>query len=238
MNKQTIILLLILTIVSCGKRTELPINESQFRNKTFSLFSESEKDTLTIEFQDSTHQIFELHQKNIPWRISNYGNSNFLVLDNRVIGIKNSGVGKFECTYIGLTDNTFTIIEKTPKWKKNELYGIWIEEKYVGTDSTDFPPPPLPPEKIKLNWPPSYTISETKIKLDLYGQYESKIEINNSGEFIQMDLSNSVGFGMRENLWQIKFLSDSLMIIDKSVDDMLESHGEKKLTNIKLIKKR
>ena len=238
MNKPTIILLLILTIVSCGKGTELPINESQFRNKTFSLFSESEKDTLTIEFQDSTHQIFELRQKNIPWRISNYDNSNFLVLDNRVIGIKKTDKDEFECTYIGLIDNPFMIVERKFKWKKEQIYGTWVEEKYVGTDSTDFPPPPIQPENNKWNWPPSHTITETKIELDFYDKFESEIEINNTGEFIQMNLNNSVGLGIREELWQIKHLSDSLMIVDKRVDNILSSHGEKSLTNIRLIKKR
>ena len=239
MNKPTIILLLILTIVSCGKRTELHINESQFQNKTFSIFSESEQDSLFIEFQDSTHQIFGiLWQGKIPWRISHYENANFLVLDNRVIGIKKTDQGKFDCKYIGLNDNSFEMVERNPKWAKEQLYGTWIEEKYIGTDSTDFPPPPIQPDNEKWNWPPSYTISKDKIELDFYDQFESEIEINNSREFIQMDLNNSVGLGVRENFWRIKYLSDSIMIIDKRVDDILKSNGERKFTNIKLIKKR
>jgi len=226
-------------IVSCGKKTEFPIDKSQFQNKTFSVHSESEQDTLFIEFQDSTHQIFgSLWQGKIPWRISQYENANFLVLDNRVIGIKKISEDKFECTYIGLNDNTFEMAERNPKWTKEQVYGTWIEEKYIGTDSTDFPPPPIQPDNENWNWPPSYTIDRNKIKLDLYDQFESEIEINNSSEFIEMDLNNSIGLGVRENFWRIKYLSDSIMIIDKRVDDILKSHGEKKLTNIKLIKKR
>ncbi len=239
MKKSTIFLLLILTIVSCGKNTEIRIDKSEFQNKTFSVHSESEQDTLFIEFQDSTHQIFgSLWQGKIPWRISNYENTNFLVLDNRVIGIKKMSEDKFECTYIGLNDNTFEMAERNPQWTKEQVYGTWIEEKYAGTDSTDFPPPPIQPDSNKWNWPPSYTIEENKIKLDFYGQFESEIEINNSTEFIEMDLNNSVGLGIRENFWRIKYLSDSIMIIDKRVDDILKSHGEKNFTNIKLIKKR
>lgn len=239
MNKPTIFLLLILTIVSCGKNIEIRIDKSQFQNKTFSVHSESEQDTLFIEFQDSTHQIFgSLWQGKIPWRISHYKNANFLVLDNRVIGIKKISNDKFECTYIGLTDNTFEMAERNPEWTKEQIYGTWVEEKYVGTDSTDFAPPPIQPDNDKWNWPPSYTINEHKIKLNFYGQFESKIEINNSSEFIEMDLNNSVELGVQENFWRIKYLSDSLMIIDKRVDDILKSHGEKYLTNIKLIKKR
>ena len=53
-----------------------------------------------------------------------------------------------------------------------------------------------------------------------------------------MNLKNSNGLGITEELWQIKYLSDSLMIVDKRVNDILLSHGEKSLKNIKLIKKR
>lgn len=239
MNKPTIFLLLILTIVSCGKKTELRINKSQFQNKTFSIHSEPERDTLFIEFQDSTHQLFgSFWQGKVPYRISNYENANFLVLDNRVIGIKQKGKGKFECTYIGLNENTFEMVVRNPEWTKERIYGTWIEEKYAGMDSTDFPPPPIQVDNDNWNWPPSYTIDENKIKLDFYGQFESKIEITNSNEFIQMDLNNSVGLGIRENFWRIKYVTDSTMIIDKRIDDILKSHGEKNLKNIKLIKKR
>lgn len=239
MNKPTIFLLLILTIVSCGKNPESIIDKSDFQNKTFSVHSESEQDSLFIEFQDSTHQIFgSLWQGKIPWRISNYENANFLVLDNRVIGIKKISEDKFDCTYIGLNDNSFEMTERNPIWTKEQIYGTWIEEKYIGTDSTDFPPPPIQPDNEKWNWPPSYTIDRNKIRLDFYDQFESEIEINNSNEFIVMDLNNTVGLGIREIFWRIKYLSDSIMIVDKRIDDLLKSHGEKKYNNIKLIKKR
>ena len=61
------------------KNPESIIDKSDFQNKTFSVHSESEQDSLFIEFQDSTHQIFgSLWQGKIPWRISNYENANFL----------------------------------------------------------------------------------------------------------------------------------------------------------------
>lgn len=44
-----------------------------------------------------------------------------------------------------------------------------------------------------------------------------------------MNLKNSTGLGVTEELWQIKHLSDSLMILDKKVNDILLSHGEKSL---------
>ena len=247
MNKPIIILLLILTIVSCGKKTESKIDKIEFQNKTFNLISESEPDTLFIEFQDSTHQIFgNLWQEKIPWRISNYNSSNFLVLDNRVIGIKKLSEGRFDCTYIGLRDNSFELGERKPKWNKELLNGTWVEKElfeYHSNDSIPKPPHiPAPPgfSESDLQYPPLYKINGDSIHL-AYAYHKSKslLEINNTGEFVKMHLENfDLGLGVKESLWRIKFLSDSLMIIDKTGENTLEFGKEKKLNNIKLIKKR
>ena len=247
MNKPIIILLLILTIVSCEKKTESKIDKIEFQNKTFNLISESEPDTLFIEFQDSTHQIFgNLWQEKIPWRISNYNSSNFLVLDNRVIGIKKLSEGRFDCTYIGLRDNSFELGERKPKWNKELLNGTWVEKElfeYHSNDSIPKPPHiPAPPgfSESDLQYPPLYKINGDSIHL-AYAYHKSKslLEINNTGEFVKMHLENfDLGLGVKESLWRIKFLSDSLMIIDKTGENTLEFGKEKKLNNIKLIKKR
>jgi hypothetical protein len=49
---------------------------------------EFEKDNYTIEFNDSTHTIYELERTGYPWRVSEYKDLNFLLLDNRVLGIE------------------------------------------------------------------------------------------------------------------------------------------------------
>ena len=150
MNKPTVILLLILTIVSCKKGNESPISVSQFKNKTFNLIFESEKDTVIVEFRDSTHQIFgNLWQGEIPWRISHYNNSNFLVLDNRTVGIKKISENRYQCTYFGLADNAFEMIERKPKWNTELLNGTWVDKKlfeYYSNDSIPKPPPIPKPE--------------------------------------------------------------------------------------------
>lgn len=239
MNKSTIFLLLILIIVSCTKNKEVRIDKSEFQNKTFSIHSKSEQDSLFIEFQDSTYQTFgDLWQGKIPWKIFNYEKTNFLVLNNKVIGIKKLNKHSFECEYIGINEKSFEMTERNPKWSKEQIYGTWIEEKYFETNSTDFPPPPVEPDNGNWNWPPSYTIDQDKIQIDFYNQNVSDIEINNSNEFIEMELNNMIGLGIRENFWRIKYLSDSIMIIDKKVDDFIITNGEKKYNNIKLIKKR
>ncbi len=237
MKKTTIILLLFLAIVSCNKRNDLIISKSDIAGKTFDINVVKENATDIIEFKDSTYFILGRNHSN-HWDLSFYENIPFLNFERNVAGIKKVNDSVYRILRIGHPEDYIIMTIRNPKWKKEQLYGIWIEDKYVGTDSTDFPPPPIPPDNNNWNWPPSYKISENKIKLDLYGQFESDIEINNSGEFIKMDLKNSAGLGLRENSWRIKYLSDSLMIIDKRVDDILKSHGEEKLTDIKLIKKR
>ncbi|RRO20044.1 hypothetical protein [Flavobacteriaceae bacterium 14752] len=239
MNKPLIFLILILIIFSCNKKKENRIDKSYFQNKTFSIHSKSEQDTLFIEFQDSTYQRFDdLWQGKTPWRISSYENLDFLVLESNVIGIKKLSEDKLKCTYIGLNNNNFDMTVRNPDWSKDQIYGTWIEEKYIGTDSTDFPPPPIEPENNNWNWPPSYTIDQRKIQIDFYNQNDSEIEINNSNEFIKMELNNIIGLGIRENIWRIKYLTDSIMIVDKKIDDFIKTNGEKNYNNIKLIKKR
>ena len=234
MNKLTIILLLFLTIVSCDKRTELPINKSQFQNKTFSLFSKSENDTLIIEFQDSTHQVFgNLWQGKIPWRISHYDNTNFLVLDNRVIGIKKTSKREFECTYIGLFDNPFMMIERKSKWNKELIYGTWVNNEYEKhfensfNDSISKPPLPKAPDGFSekdYKWPAYYEISKDSIKLyESYSINKSEIEINNSSEFILMDLKNISLLG-KEWEWNIKKIDSEFMIVEKRVTELASSN--------------
>jgi len=236
MNKPTTLLLLILTLMSCNK-TVITINEIDFRGKTFNVHSKSEIDTMVIDFQDSTHQIFgDLWAGKIPWRISHYENTNILVLDNRLIGLRKKNEDSYDCTYIGLTDQLFTMSERKPKWKKEHLYGTWVEEKYIGTDSSDFPPPPI--ENLKTNWPPSFKITEEKIVFDFYQKSESKIQIPNSGDFIQMNLRNPISYGINDYNWEISHLSDSLMIV---IREFVEEKYRKKVNNyegIRLIKKR
>jgi hypothetical protein len=230
MKKLTIFLLLILTIVSCEKNSESRIDKSQFQNKTFSLYSESEKDTLIIEFQDSTHQIFgNLWEGKIPWRIFNYENANFLVLYNRVIGIKKTYKDKFECTYIGLMDNEFNLEERKQKWNKDLIFGTWVKKEndkaYDYSLNDSIPKPPLPPapdgySEKDFKWPAFYEISKDSIKFyESYSINKSGIEINNTSEFILMNLENNELIG-KEWEWKIKKINSEFMIVEKRVSEL------------------
>lgn len=207
----------------------LPINERDFQNKTFSMFSDSEKDTLVIAFQDSTHQIFDnRYEGKIPWRISHTGNTNLLVLDNRVIEIKKTDENKFDCTYIGLEDRNFKMIERKSKWQRELIYGKWINKKFqIYLDSSlkgklKPPPPPTPfpiPDGDYI-FPGFYEITKDSIKLFHYQNiYKSILEINNTTEYILMRLGNEFGIG--ENWqWTVKKLSSNEMIIDREITEL------------------
>ncbi|WP_298760550.1 hypothetical protein [uncultured Psychroserpens sp.] len=233
MNKLTLILLLLLTLTSCNKNS---VSKSQIQNKTFNLIFERNADTLIIDFQDSTYHAIEYYRKNNPWKIFNYDHASLLILDNNVFGIKEINKGKFECTEINLGENILKMEERKPRWKQEKLFGTWIEEKYLGTDSTDFPPPPI--EDIKSNWPPSYTITKNKIAHDFYNRTESEIQINNTSEFISLELKNPINYGLVDELWQVMFLSDTIMIVNKKIQQSYPSYSQDLIRGITLIKKR
>ncbi len=221
---------------SCQRNEKLKINESLLRGKTFNLIEKSKNDTLTFEFKDSTYYVFEFGDGNIPWRISHYDSSNFLVLDNRVIGIKQVKENQFECTYIGLSESDFVMIKKDSPWNKDKLYGEWIEEKYFGTKLSDLPPAPNSLMDSVTDWPPYYKITESSITNNLYKKTTSELEINNSNEFLLMKLMNPLTDG-NEYSWRIKKLNDSIMIIDRERQKYFDSYADMEY-NIKLIKKR
>lgn len=47
-----------------------------------------EKDTLTVEFKDSTYTVYEYSDRNLPWRIASFENNDILVPDRQVVVIK------------------------------------------------------------------------------------------------------------------------------------------------------
>lgn len=234
MNKLLIFSFLILILNSCENRKELNVLEVDLIGKTFNVKLPKENETEIIEFKDSTYLFFDENYTN-TWKLSYYENIPFLDFGRTVVGIKKVNDSVLRFYRIGFPEDSITLTTRKAKWKKEQLYGTWIEEKYFGADSTDFPPHPI--DNVKYNWPPNYQISEDKIKLNFYNKFESEIEINNTAEFIQMDLKNNIGFGIKEEQWQIKFLSDSIMIVDKIIYTNLLSHGEKKVIEVKLIKK-
>ncbi|MFD1015042.1 hypothetical protein [Winogradskyella rapida] len=139
------------------------------------------------------------------------------------------------------------MIERKPKWNKELLTGTWVEKNqfdYYTNDSIPKPPPaPKPPapegfSESDFHNIPRYRIDTDSIYLDYnYYRSKSKIQINTTGEFIKMNLTNHhIDYNVQENFWRIKHLTDSTMIIDKTSNHLLGRKHNKALSNIKLIK--
>ncbi|WP_152971502.1 hypothetical protein [Lacinutrix algicola] len=88
-----------------------------------------EKDTLTVEFKDSTYTIFEYSDRNLPWRIASFDNNDILVFDRQVIAIKQTDKNIFKGLLISEKDYKVTLEKRKTNWNKELLNGIWIEEK-------------------------------------------------------------------------------------------------------------
>ena len=243
MNKPTIILLLILTVFGCKKNIERTNIANELQGNTFNMSSVGENDTLTIEFKDSTYTVFEYSDRELPWRIATFDNNDILVFDNRLIAIKQINDNSFEGLFISEKDYEIKIEKRKAKWSKELLNGTWIEEQHhalLFNDSTEKPPlPPAPPgiSVEKFQYPPLYIIDKDSISTKFFYQESiSKIEINNTAEFIRMNLRSE--FNKVEEQWEIKNLTDSIMIIDRTLQKENEKFSflKTKEENIKLIK--
>ena len=245
MNKPTIILLLILTMFSCQKSVKRIDIANELRGNTFDMTSIGEKDTLTVEFKDSTYTVFEYSDRNLPWRIASFDNNDILVFDRQVIAIKQTDKNIFKGLFISEKDYEVTLEKRKTHWNKELLNGIWIEEKnydlYLNDSLPKPPPPPASPgiPESDFQYPPFYEINGDSISATYYYQIsKSNIDISNSAEFITMKLRSN--FDKVEKLWKIKKLNDSIMIIDRTIEKENKKFSFLTTTeeNIKLIKKR
>jgi hypothetical protein len=236
MKKAITIFLSFLLMTSCIENNNRRIDKSQIKNKTFNLISESQTDTLIVDFRDSTYNILEYYRKDNPWNLSYFEKSSILTLDDNVFGLKEIDKGTFECTQFSQIESIVTLKERESKWNQEMLFGTWTEDKYIGTDSTDFPPPPI--EDIKTEWPPYYVISKDKIVYNFYKQTESKIRINSTSEYISLELNDPVNYGINDKFWQVITLTDSIMILNKIVNYTYPSYKTDIKRGITLIKKR
>ncbi|SFS91081.1 hypothetical protein SAMN04487906_2044 [Zhouia amylolytica] len=245
MNKLTTILLLILILVSCQKNIERIDTANELRGNTFNMSSIGEKDTITIEFKDSTFTVFEYDDRSLPWRIASFENNNILVFDSRVIAIEQIDKNTLKGLLISEKDYEIILEKRQLQWNKELLNGIWIEEKNYDlffNDSIVKPPlPPAPPgiTESDFQYPPFYEIKGDTISASYFYQVsKSGIDISNTTEFLTLELQSDLD--KVEKLWKIKKLTDSIMIIDRTIEKENKKFSILTTTeeNIKLIKKR
>jgi hypothetical protein len=246
MNKFIIYLILSLFIVSCKRETKQIDIASELRGNTYNIIVKSEKDTLVIFFKDSTYTVYRFSDRNLPWRISNFDDSNFLALEDRIMALKPNGTDKYKGLIIGERDIEVELVKRESIWQKELLNGIWIEEENLPyfTDSiqSNLPPPPPPApidEGKSFQWPRTFEImADTIICKDFYSTSKSVLKTNNSNEFLEMKLKSSDS--TIENLWRIKSFYGDLMIIERTLKTQKRSGSSSRTTieNVRLIKKR
>ncbi|MDT0622028.1 hypothetical protein [Croceitalea vernalis] len=245
MNKPTIILFLTLILFSCKEKIERIDIANELRGNTFNMTSIGERDTLTIEFKDSTFTVFEYSDRNLPWRIASFENNTLLVFDSRVIAIEQIDKNTLKGLLISEKDYEVILEKRQVRWNKELLNGIWIEEKNYDlffNDSIVKPPlPPAPPgvSESDFQYPPFYEIKGDTISASYFYQVsKSGIDINNTTEFLNLELPSDLD--KVEKLWKIKKITDSIMIIDRVIEKEKEKFSFLTTTeeNIKLIKKR
>lgn len=240
----TIIFLLVLTLFSCQKNIEQNDIANELRGNTFNMTSIGQKDTITIEFKDSTYTVFEYDDRNLPWRIATCDNNDLLVIDKRVIALKQEDKGILKGLLISEKDYRITLEKRKTHWNKDLLNGVWIEEMYneINDVNDKFPKPPPPEPGVSesdFQYPPFYEINEDTITAHYYYQIsKSHIDISNTVESINMKLRSNTD--KVEEMWKIKKLNDSVMIIDRTIEKENKKFSFLKTTedNIKLIKKR
>jgi hypothetical protein len=216
-NKPTLLLLLIITLISCKKQNNLIEFRNELVGNTFDIVNFSENSPVDYEFKDSTYHTYQYNIEITPYSLK------------EVNGTMNIFLGDYEC-WIIKNDNElydYSIIEKKSKdtlklkkrkqkWRLEEVFGDWIDEKLEPSnlDSLSF-----------------YSLNKNQIT---YLQTNSKLDINNSNELLNMNLK--VNSNRTEINWRIKSLDKNEMIIDRmfrNADSTITTHF-----NIKLIKKR
>lgn len=254
MTKSTIILALFITVFACQNNDKQIDIANELRGNTFDINFAIEKETTTIEFKDSTCTIFENNNRDLPWRISTFGDSKFLIIEYenniRSIAIKKRDNNTLDGLLMAKNDYKITLNKREPKWKKDLLIGTWIDNdsNSVTNDSVQksspyFIQPPLPPPNYKhkrdFQKYSLYEITFDSVSVKYgYSESKSKIDLNSSIEFLTMNVKSS--FNVTEEIWKIKKLTDSIMIVDKTITERDNdfSFTTKKIENIKLIKKR
>jgi hypothetical protein len=226
-----IISFMIVTFISCNKIDE-KVDENQIKNRTFLFYGNSEIEPFYIEFKDSTFYYIDNEgnePKEMPWKFVDYDNSNFILFNNNVFGIKKDSIEKYILKNISTNEQSFKILEQKPKWKKSILYGEWFDKKYnsIDMENIPIPLPTLNTENNKKIWPPKFIIKKDTIYYEFLNfRSKSKYKISNSNNFILLKLETVISFNNNHFLWEIYEVNDSLLKIKSKKYDEYNTSGD------------
>lgn len=185
------------------------------KNRTFVLIPENDKGTLTVQFMDSTCNLLELKEYNKPWRLVNFESSNTLVLSHMIIPLHKENDSTIIGFNIGERDTGLRLEEKKPKWKLDKILGKWVEERWVGIEKSNIPPPSAKIKEHDSIWPPYYEISKNKITSYCLGIDSTQIQMDNSLSFIIMKSNLYTDFVGYQKDWKLLSVTDSVLTIER-----------------------
>ena len=219
-------------IIGCDTK-EQKISADYFRNKTFTFYANDSIPPFKLNFDDSTCYQIEEKPSKFNWKLNYYNNSNFLILNNIVFGIKvNPKENNIELINIAKNNFNFKVLFDKPKYKKEKLIGEWI---YYQVDSYNISdsilPPPLPPternQNWKKTWPPKLILTKDSIFYEyLNFRSKSKYKLDNSNQFMFLNLETESIF---ENhiFWEIEQVNDSILNFKSNINDSEEKKSFK-----------
>ncbi len=203
-------------IFSCENKLK-EIDKIDLAGKTFKSIPYDKDNSFYYVFQDSTYLLYQFKRNKGSYKLTKTQDTSYIFFDNFKCEISTSKDTIYDYLIVyNKNKDTLKIKESLVKWQIENLFGTWVEEKYLKNNTVDYP---------------YYQIDSSKIS---FSNNISEYEINNTLEFINFNIR--LNSKRTEIYWRIKELNKNEIIIDKgfkNTDDSAITHN-----NIKLIKKR
>lgn len=236
---KNILPIFILLIFSCN-RSNVKENSKQdliLNGKTFILYPEDDDENLTIQFLDSTCNLFEFHAYNQPWKLIKFEDSNALVLGHLIILLHQQNDSTITGYSIGEKETKLILKEQNPKWKLENILGKWTEEPWIGIENSKIPPPPARIPDHDTLWPPYYEIFENKIMSYCLGIDSTEIRFDNSLVYFNMKQHLHTDFVGYQNDWKILDINDSVMTIERRyTKEFFDANTLQYLDNVEIVR--
>ena len=188
---------------SCQEKEKPKYIADELKGKTFDAINVQYKYPLAFEFQDSTYRVYGIDSKQRPYKILATTDSINSFMESVKSRISKATNNLYEYLIVINDTDSLQLKQRKAKWKLTMIYGDWIE---------------LKPNITETDSIPTYSISENQINYNyLTKKLNSEIDINDTFEFINMDLMQSKK--RTEINWRIINVSDSTMLIDKTFRD-------------------
>ena len=226
-NLTILFLVLIFSLIIACNTKEQKIGPDYFRNKTFTFYTNDTFPPFKLNFDDSTCFLIDESPTDYSWKLNYYNNSNFLILNNIVFGIKLNPKGNdFELINIE-ENNHFKVVLEKAKYKKESFIGEWIFDQIDSYNFSNSEIPPPPPtyesnENGNETWPPKLTITKDSIFYEFLNfRSKSKYKLDNSNQFIFLNLYTESS-NKNHVLWEIEQINDTFLYIKSYIKNSEE----------------